>query len=94
MNPIDMTKHLKQGTVPKNVHQRSAGNQQVQLQIDREINRPLACQCGNTTFIPSIQLFDISPLDPQNPTGSTLRVSANVLVCSKCHELFIAEATK
>lgn len=96
MNPTDMTKHLKNGMMPRNMHRRTAPqqSQRVQLQIDRERNKPLACQCGGTTFIPSLQLYDISPLDPQNPTGQTLRVSANVLSCAKCHEPFQAEATK
>ena len=63
------------------------GPQQIQIQIDREKDKPEACACGSVFFEPAIQVYKIAAVHPQNPTGRELVTQAAVLVCKKCGEI-------
>jgi hypothetical protein len=60
--------------------------QQIQIQIDPEKDKPVACVCGCIDFEPAVRLYRISAVHPANPTGKDLVTKMGVLVCRKCGE--------
>ncbi len=61
--------------------------QQIQVQIDTTKDKPESCECGCDLFRPAVQVYKISAVNPQNPTGRELVTQRAVLVCHKCGEL-------
>ena len=58
--------------------------QQIHIQIDTAKDKPESCECGCDLFEPAVQVYKISAVNPQNPTGRELMTQRAVLVCRKC----------
>ena len=58
--------------------------QQIHIQIDPAKDKPESCECGCDLFEPAVQVYKISAVNPQNPTGRELMTQRAVLVCRKC----------
>jgi len=61
--------------------------QRIQIQIDPEKDKPVACECSSTIFEPAIRVYKIPAVHPQNPTGAELITNQQVLVCRQCGRL-------